>query len=212
MSYTIESQKRVFVIPTPAGDERFYPGKESRPLSIYAHQSCCNNISPRTPRWSVIAVEAHYEWPRLWEEQPMLPSVLWEYAASADGGCIKPHNRNVSGTAYIKQWKDACLNADRCPTPPRWTATIWAQDNSETWPFPALSLADAWDLPPSGYGRYAQIYGEKLHAALHALFPTRPNEGQSSEFCSVYDGEKYWHAMFLFMRRKDLPVSFYLSN
>jgi hypothetical protein len=212
MSYTIETQKRVFLLQTPAGDQRFYPGTESRPLCIYAHEACCNNIHPRRPKWSVLAVEVYHEWPRMWDGQHMLPSVLWGAAGDADGGCIKPNNRDTTGTAYIKQWKDACLNPDRCPTPPRWTATIWAQDKDDTWPFPPLSLADAWDLPPSGYGKYAQLYGEKLRAALHSLFPTRPREGQSSEFCSVYDGDKYWDAMYLFMHRKSLPVSFYLSQ
>jgi len=99
MSYDIETEKRCATLEIPKDDPRF-PTSRDKELTLFCRKVCCNNLYPREPKWNVMTVGLV----STWDGRPMMPLDLWLAAADADGGNIKPGGRNVSGTAYMRQW------------------------------------------------------------------------------------------------------------
>jgi hypothetical protein len=203
VSYDIERAKRVLSVRDPM-KRLGYSGE----VLLFAISRACNNVSPRTYDWSVVATDTRHSW----NDEIMLPRVLWEYAYIADGGGIKPDNRNVSGTAYIRQWKKAAEN----PTPvldeagellwrPR--VTVWAGGYGEEGHVAAKVLNDGG---PEAFGA-AQYQRQERYDAFKRLFPdVSPcsNSRRVSTLDELYD------AVFLFQRRDELPkdCSFHLGD
>jgi hypothetical protein len=68
-----------------------------------------NNVSPRTYDGEMIASDGAFgsDEPRLWNGEVMLPSRLWEWAYSADGGMVKSYpGRDITGIGWIRAWKE----------------------------------------------------------------------------------------------------------
>jgi hypothetical protein len=202
MSYTIERGKRVLALKTE--DKRFDPCHGE--LILFVHASACNNVSPRTYDWNAIAHDHASEW----GGNVIVPSTIWQCGADADGGSIKPWGKDVSGLAYVKAWKQAVKERRSIDG---WMpkASIWVGDN-----YFANDEADARadDVNAKGAalfgGKYPALYGQPLFEAFKRLFPGTLKPGLETAY--VHTREELLDAVYLFIHRKKLPVSFYLGD
>lgn len=205
MSYNIEAEKAVFALTPPAEDKRFpsYDGQ----LALYATSSCCNNVYPQIPHWDAIALDSF----RVWNYTAMLPMVIWEMAHHADGGSIKPGNRNVTGTAYIKQWKDAVGAPRGLDGFPLRCLSLWEEQPERVRGRAPMTLAQVAEMPADSplWGQYPKLYGAKLHAALHSLLEGIPMTGMRTNLRLSFavGSPRFWDALFLFRNREGLPFS-----
>lgn len=94
MSYTIEKWKKVLSLR-----ERI--DREYETL-LFIHHSASNNVHPRDWTTGLLDVGDY----SVWSGQIMLPMRLWDMGQAADGGMIKPNDRDVPGLEYVQQWKE----------------------------------------------------------------------------------------------------------
>ena len=124
MSYSIEKGKRVLTFKTD--DARFNCNVFGEIL-LFVVACSDNNVYPRTYDWNVVATDHFSDWGK----EIQLPARIWEAACGADGGSVKPYDRNISGIGYIKTWKQAVKERLPVFTPEGktlWhpTVSIWA--------------------------------------------------------------------------------------
>lgn len=105
MSYEIEKGKRVLWLPGALKPD----GNREWGTLLYVRSVASNNVSPQRFDWHTVAVETTYEedGSRTWGKNVIVPCKIWGLAAYADGGGIKPNNRDVAGIKYLQDWKAA---------------------------------------------------------------------------------------------------------
>lgn len=204
MSYTIERGKRVLELVTD--DQRFNPCHGN--TLVFAMAASCNNVSPRHYDWNVFATGHH----RDWEGNILVPDEVWDLGRAADGGCIKPYGKDVSGLGYVKAWKAAVSKRISIVG---WTprVSIWVGggfgDESKV---QAQAINEQGAVLFGGDTKYLKdTYSVPLYEAFKRLF-TRPLRGTGSEQEYVNTHEQLLDAVFLYQHRKQLPFSFYLTD
>jgi hypothetical protein len=203
MSYEIERHKRVLSLRTD--DKRFSPYLGE--TLIYLTASACNNVTPRTFEWDVIAVDHSSEW----NGETMLPKKIWEMGYWADGGGIKPNDRNVAGLTYVKQWKDAVAgrysvldSANRPLWYPRVSIWVGEYDTGDK---------DAADIEARGVAAFAKQYehnAQETHDTFRRLHP-EPVKGGSRSI-HIAEPAQFFDALHLYTLKYNLPFSYYLTS
>ena len=205
MSYYIEKHKRVVTFPFQPQPGMGYHASE---VMIFLTAGSCNNVSPRTYDWDVCAIREFSEW----SGEIQLPSAIWQSAHDADGGGIKPGGRDCSGTAYIRQWKQAvterypCVRDGTLLWHPRVSAWHWKDSSGDLKHEPAEINEQGADLFSPKYKHLRA----PLHAAFKRLFE-KPLSGSNTS-THLYSLEAMNDAVFLWMNREHLPTSFHLCD
>lgn len=194
MSYDIEHGKRVLVIPENA-DERFNCWDHW----VFAACTACNNVTPRTFTWHVVAVGAGSHW----NGEAMLPGRIWEMGASADGGSIKPWDKDVTGLSYLKSWKNAVKEAKPIldGENPLWKPKVTLYTN-----YRELKVNEIATTPEmfKGYNK------AKIHEAFMRLFPKPISHTWEEAY--VATKADLLDAIYLWQNRENLPYSLYLES
>lgn len=198
MSYDIERGKRVLTIPKDS-DKRFNCWDHN----VYLWCSACSNVHPQRFAWSVVAVGSSSEW----GGEIMLPLKMWEMAHYADGGGIKPNNRDVSGVAYIKAWKEAAKQAK----------SVFDADGQPLWR-PQVNLFLGLNNYPEidamadqGIEAFKPAYNRaEIFETFKRLFPEKLRGSWESSY--VVTRENLLDAVFLWQHREYLPFACSLEN
>src|ERR1051326_3460731 len=203
MSYTIERGKRVLTFKTE--DERF-SCNISGEILLFVVACSDNNVYPRTYDWNFVGHGLFSDW----ANEIQLPAKLWEAAYSADGGGIKPYDRDISGIGYIKTWKQAVKQRFPAIAPDGrllWhpTVSLWAGVCDDTHKPNEINSKGAALFSP----KYSHLR-QKLYDSFKRLFP-KPLD-RSNTIRAVYSLESFHDAVFLYIHRRELPFNLYLTD
>lgn len=196
MSYQIERGKRVLIIPVGA-DERY----KIWDTHLYLQSASDNNISPRIYEWNLIATDIG----STWGSEIMLPMRCWEMAHYADGGGIKPWDKDTTGINYIKAWKTAAAKAKPIFDG---DALLW---------FPKIGIWIGNDnrglcdkLRVEGVNLFKGYEKEKAFEAYQRLFP----DGLDGAWISqrVRTKAEILDAVYLWRNREKLPFPFSIES
>jgi hypothetical protein len=142
----------------------------------------------------------------MWNGEIMLPANIWQMGGYADGGDIKPWNKDISGTNYIEQWKKAVR--DRKPIT-GWTPQVFIWFGEKF---------TGQEINAQGAALFGKYEREELFAAFKRFFPDPLTESKKERHnnCNmssrVTSHEELEAALLLYRRREDLPVSFYMND
>jgi hypothetical protein len=213
VSYTIEIAKRIVRVRLP--DPRI--GYTGSAVYLFLSASACNNVTPRRYEWSAIAHEVRADGLGEWNGEFQLPARIWSRAHAADGGEIKPGGRDVSGVAYVKQWKneskriiDYIDGAGRVSWWPNLTIGIyggtWKGGQTSADVVNSGGAAALCERADAYFVERAELY----HAALKRLFPNPLRGGQQGITADTID--RMADALFLYVNRESLPFHVWLGD
>ena len=197
MSYEIERGKRVLEIPNGL-DPRFKGYDGGTHLYLMSHDS--NNVSPRRFDWRLIAVQSR----SVWNGEIMLPHRIWEMGYDADGGSIKPWNKEVTGLNYVKAWKTTAakplvmFEGDKL---------LWDQARVSIWT--GMNVNDGFldRLKVEGIAMFKECHNRKeIYEAYKRLFPE--DLDRTWEGCILDTPAQMFDALYLWRNRENLPFSY----
>lgn len=199
MSYEIEHGKRVLRIPKRESDERF----KNWDTLLFMSCMASNNVHPRTFTWHPVAYDTVSDpsGTHTWAGQVMLPLKVWEMGYHADGGSIKPWDRNQSGLNYLKAWKDLAA------------APVNVFDGEELLFQPMLTVYSGEEIVRAnlnaGVQHFKGYQKEKIHEAFKRLFPDDVTSGW--ENTCVLTADDLYDTVFLWMNRENFPATFFIE-
>jgi len=200
MSYTIERGKRVLELTTD--DKRFQPFLGT--TLVYVMAASSNNVSPRHYDWEACAIAHHSEWGK----EIQVPQKIWQMGYWADGGSIKPWDRQVTGLNYVKAWKQAVK--ERRPID-GWTprVSIWVN------PDHAKAINDT-GKEAFAHESVAKDTQAELYDAFKRLFPEpfviSDKRWAANLWACVTNHEQLLDAVFLYDRKEYLPFGLHLVD
>jgi hypothetical protein len=139
-----------------------------------------------------------------------LPVALWKAACGADGGSIKPYDRDITGIGYIKSWKQAVKQRVSLLSPDRklrWhpSVSIWAGVGDGSHKPDEIQKKGAALFSP----RYSHLR-QKLYDAFKRLIPEQLD--RSNTIRPIYTFASFLDAAFLYMNRRELPFNLYIFD
>lgn len=200
MSYEIEHGKRVLSLKTQ--DKRLRGVYDETLVYVVAWAS--NNVHPRHFDWHVIAIDSFSQW----NGEFMLPTKIWELGEAADGGSIKPWDKNVTGIGYVRSWKRAV--AERTPID-GWTphVTAYVHGYGEVAKQSLQKIRDG-GVGCFGDGNTCDDWRWEAFDAYRRLFPSGLKHDSTT--VDVSTEAQLLDAMYLYKSKSLLPFAFYIED